>query len=209
MTNLLIAEHDNNTLSEATAKTLTAATQIGGDIHILIAGKDCKSVADQAAKLSGVAKVLHVDDDLFAHPIAESMSDLIVPLMDNYDVLLSPADTASKDFMPRISALLDSAQISEITGVISPDTFERPVYAGNAIQTVQSSDAKKVITVRTTAFALAKEGGSADIETISAPAAQSLRQRLPDLPRLRHLICRQFFPARQNYRLIACHGHPK
>lgn len=174
MTNLLVAEHDNNTLSEASAKALTAATKIGGDTHILVAGKDCGSVADQAAKLSGVAKVLHVDDDQFAHPIAESMADLIVPLMDNYDVLLSPADTASKDFMPRISALLDSAQISEITGVVSPDTFERPVYAGNAVQTVQSSDAKKVITVRTTAFAPAEEGGSADIETIGAPAAQSL-----------------------------------
>jgi len=173
MTNLLVAEHDNTTLSEATTKALTAATQIGGDTHILVAGKDCQSVAEQAAKLSGVTKVIHADDDQFAHPMAESLAALIVPLMNDYDVLLSPADTASKDFMPRISALLDSAQISEITAVVSPDTFERPVYAGNAVETVQSSDTKKVITVRTTAFAPAQEGGSADIETLGAPAAQS------------------------------------
>jgi len=173
MTNLLIADHDNKTLSEATAKALTAATQIGGDTHILVAGKDCKSVADQAAKLSGVAKVFHVDDDQFTHPIAESMSGLIVPLMADYDALLSSADTSAKDFMPRISALLDSAQISEITAVVSPDTFERPVYAGNAVETVQSSDAKKVITVRTTTFAATEEGGSASVETLGAPSAQS------------------------------------
>ena len=171
---LLVAEHDNAELKDATPKAVTAAAQIGGDIHVLVAGHNCQAVADAAAKLDGVAKVLLVDDAQFERPLAENMAGLVVPLMANYDTLVAAATTNGKDFMPRIAALLDVAQVSDITAVVSADTFERPIYAGNAIETVQSSDAKKVITVRATTFAAVGAGGSAPIEKIDAPAASGL-----------------------------------
>jgi electron transfer flavoprotein alpha subunit len=168
---LLLAEHSNSALGGATAKALTAAKAIGGDVHVLVAGQDCKAAADAAAKLSGVAKVIVADAPQFAHGLAEELAALIVPLAANYDVIIAPATASGKNVLPRVAALLDVMQISDIIKVISPDTFERPIYAGNALQTVQSSEAKKVITVRTAAFAAAEEGGSAAIESVAAPAA--------------------------------------
>jgi electron transfer flavoprotein alpha subunit len=172
---LLVAEHDNAHLSDATAKALSAAAQLG-DVDILVAGKDCGAVAGEAAKLDGVTKVLLADAPQLEHQLAEEMAALIVPLAANYDVVLAPATTTGKNFMPRIAALLDVAQISDITAIKAPDTFERPIYAGNAIQTVQSSDPKKVITVRTTGFAAAGEGGSAPVEAVTVPEAAGLSQ---------------------------------
>ena len=168
MTILLLAEHDGTTVSDQTAKALTAATQIGGDVHVLVAGSGATTVADQAAKLSGVSKVLLADDTSLANALAEPLGALIVSLAPSYDVIIAPATTSAKNVLPRVAALLDVAQISEITEVVSLDTFKRPIYAGNAIQTVQSSDAKKVITVRTASFAAAGEGGSAAVEAVSA-----------------------------------------
>jgi len=168
MTVLLIAEHDNDELKDSTAKAATAALALGADVHILVAGKNCAAVGEQAAKVSGIAKVLVADDDLYERPLAENMAALIVALMENYDTAITAATTSGKNYMPRVAALLDVAQISDITAVISEDTFERPIYAGNAMQTVQSVDAKKAITVRATAFAAAEEGGSASIEVVSA-----------------------------------------
>ena len=171
MTILLVAEHDNKTLNPLNLKALSAATAIGGDIHVLVAGNTCRSVAEAAAKLPGVAKVKLVESPQLEQALAEEMAALIVPMMAGYDVLIAPAASASKSYMPRVAALLDVAQISEITAVKAPDTFERPIYAGNAIQTVQSVDAKKVITVRTASFPAANaEGGNATIEAVSAPA---------------------------------------
>jgi electron transfer flavoprotein alpha subunit len=141
---------------------------------VLVAGHNCQAVADAAAKLDGVAKVLLVDDAQFERPLAENMAGLVVPLMANYDTLVAAATTNGKDFMPRIAALLDVAQVSDITAVVSADTFERPIYAGNAIETVQSTDATKVITVRATTFAAAGSGGSAPIEKIDPPAASGI-----------------------------------
>jgi electron transfer flavoprotein alpha subunit len=168
---LLVADHSNAVLGSGTAKALTAAKSIGGDVHVLVAGQDCKAAAEAAAKLGGVAKVLVADAPQFAHGLAEEVAALIVPLAANYDVIIAPATASGKNVLPRVAALLDVMQISDIIKVISPDTFERPIYAGNALQTVQSSEAKKVITVRTAAFAAAEEGGSASIESITAPAA--------------------------------------
>ncbi|MDD9908764.1 MAG: electron transfer flavoprotein subunit alpha/FixB family protein [Ahrensia sp.] len=168
MTTLLIAEHDNETLSDQTHKAMTAAAEIGGDVHVLVAGKDCAAVADQAAKLDGVGKVHLVEADFLANRLAEPMAALIVSMADHHDVFIAPATTDGKNIMPRVAALLDVMQISDITAVKSADTFERPIYAGNAIQTVQSTDAKKVITVRTAGFAAAGEGGSATVESMSA-----------------------------------------
>jgi len=165
---LLLAEHDNATLSDQTAKTLTAATEIGGDVHVLIAGSGAKAAADEAAKLSGVSKVLLADDASYANQLAEPLAALIVSLAASYDVIIAPATASAKNVLPRVAALLDVAQISEITDVVSSDTFKRPIYAGNAIQTVQSTDAKKVITVRTASFAPAQAGGSASVEAVSA-----------------------------------------
>lgn len=165
---LLLAEHDNATLSDQTAKTLTAATQIGGDVHVLVAGSSAKAAAEEAAKLSGVSKVLLADDASYANQLAEPLAALIVSLAASYDVIIAPATASAKNVLPRVAALLDVAQISEITDVVSSDTFKRPIYAGNAIQTVQSTDAKKVITVRTASFAPAQAGGSASVESASA-----------------------------------------
>ena len=174
MTILLIAEHDNETLSDQTNKALTAAKEIGGDVHVLVAGKDAKAAADAAAKLEGVAKVLLADDASLDQQLAEPMAALIVSLADGYDTLIAPATTNGKNTMPRVAALLDVMQVSDIVAVESADTFKRPTYAGNAIQTVQATDAKKVITVRTASFAAAGEGGSASVETVSAAADPGL-----------------------------------
>jgi electron transfer flavoprotein alpha subunit len=171
MTTLLVAEHDNASLKDATAKALTAAVELGGEVHVLVAGKDCAPAAAEAAKLAGVAKVLKADGDALAHQLAEPMAELIVGLAGGYDAIVAPATTGGKNVMPRVAALLDVMQISEITRVIAPDTFERLIYAGNAVQTVQSGDAKKVITVRTAAFKAAGTGGSAPVEDIAAPGA--------------------------------------
>jgi len=173
MSVLLIAEHDNNELKDATRNALTAAAKMGA-VDVLVAGNNAGEAAAAAAKLDGVGKVLHCDSPLFERPLAEAMADLIVPLMANYDALVAPATTNGKNICPRVAALLDVMQISEITDVISADTFERPVYAGNAIQTVKSGDAKKVITVRTTGFEAASDGGSGTIEAIDAPADSGL-----------------------------------
>jgi electron transfer flavoprotein alpha subunit len=171
---LLLAEHTNDALNALTAKALTAAQALGGDVHVLVAGQNCRPAAEAAAKLAGVAKVLLVDGAQYANQLAEEMAALIVPLMASYDALVAPSTARCKNVLPRVAALLDVMQISDITAVKSADTFERPIYAGNAIQTVQSTDAKKVITVRTASFASASEGGSAAIEAISAAAAVGL-----------------------------------
>jgi electron transfer flavoprotein alpha subunit len=170
MTTLLLAEHDNNSLKDSTNKALTAAKALGGDVHVLVAGKDCKAAADAAAKLDGVAKVLMADAAAYEHAVAEPLAALIVSLAGPYDAIVSPATTNGKNVMPRVAALLDVMQISEIIKVVAPDTFERPIYAGNAIQTVKSTDAKKVITVRTSTFQAAGEGGSAPIENATTAA---------------------------------------
>lgn len=168
---LLLAEHDNKALSPATAKAMTAAKAIGGDVHILVAGSDCKAVADAAAKLDGASKVLLADAPHLAHGLAEEVAELIVGLAPGYAVIMAPATSSGKNILPRVAAKLDVMQISDITKVLSADTFERPIYAGNAIQTVQSGEAKKVITVRTAAFQPVGEGGSATVESVSAPGA--------------------------------------
>ncbi|PSH59091.1 electron transfer flavoprotein subunit alpha/FixB family protein [Phyllobacterium sophorae] len=165
---LLFAEHDNETLSDQTAKALTAALAIGSDVHVLVAGKGAKGVADQAAKLAGVKKVLLADSPDLENRLAEASAALIVSLAGNYDTIIAAATTNGKNILPRVAALLDVMQVSDIIEVISPDTFKRPIYAGNALQTVQATDAKKVITVRTATFAAAAEGGSASVETVSA-----------------------------------------
>ncbi len=174
MTILLLADHDNETLSDQTAKALTAAGEIGGDVHVLVAGKGCGAVADDAAKLDGVAKVLLAEADHFEHGLAEPVADLIVSLAGDYDVLIAAATTSGKNIMPRVAALLDVMQVSDIIAVKSADTFERPIYAGNAIQTVTSTDAKKVITVRTAGYGAATAGGSAPVEKIDATSDSGL-----------------------------------
>jgi len=170
MTALLLAEHDNKTLKDATHKALTAAKALGGDTHVLVAGKDARAVADAAAKLAGVAKVLLADAPAYEHMLAEPIAALIVSLAPSYDAIVGPSTTAAKNVMPRVAALLDVMQISDVTKVLAPDTFERLIYAGNAVQTVRSKDAKKVITVRTTAFQAAAAGGSAPVEAVGAAA---------------------------------------
>jgi electron transfer flavoprotein alpha subunit len=168
MATLLIAEHDNKTLNAVTAKALTAASALGADVHVLVAGEGAKPVAEAAAKLQGVTKVLLADGALYKNKLAEPMAALIVKLAANYDAIVSPATTSGKNFMPRVAALLDVMQISEVIKVDGPDTFQRPIYAGNAVQTVQSADKKKVITVRTSTFQAAGDGGSAAIENADA-----------------------------------------
>jgi electron transfer flavoprotein alpha subunit len=166
---LLLAEHDNKGLAPATAKALTAARAIGSDVDILIAGQDCRGAAEQAAKLEGVRKVLVAEAPHLAQRLAEETAAAVLALMQNYNALLAPATTMGKNVLPRVAALLDVAQISDIIEVKSPTSFVRPVYAGNALQTVETSDKIIVGTVRTTAFASAGEGGSAPIETITPP----------------------------------------
>jgi electron transfer flavoprotein alpha subunit len=172
VTTLLLADHDNATLNEATARALTAALAIGGDIHILVAGKDCAPAAEAAAKLSGVAKVLRADGDSLARQLPEPVAALVVSLAGPYDTIVSAATVTGKTVMPRVAALLDVMQVSEIVKVVAPDTFERPIYAGNAIETVKSGEAKKVITVRAAAFKATADGGATvPVDTVAAPAA--------------------------------------
>jgi electron transfer flavoprotein alpha subunit len=170
MTILLLAETAKGALAPSTAKALTAAKEIGGPVHILVAGPGLAGAAAEAAKLAGVEKVLLCEDAGCDHQLAEPVAALIVALAGAYDVILAPSTSATKNILPRAAALLDVAQVSDIIKVVGPDTFERPIYAGNAVQTVRAKDAKKVITVRTTAFAATGEGGSAPVETVAAPA---------------------------------------
>lgn len=170
MTTLLVAEHANGALNDATAKALTAAAKLGGDVHVLVAGEGARSAAAAAAKLAGVAKVLVAEGGAVAHQLAEPVADLIVSLAGSYGAIVAASTASGKNILPRVAALLDVMQISDVTAVIDGETFERPIYAGNAIQTVKSGDAKKVITVRTASFAAAGEGGSAAIEDVAAPA---------------------------------------
>ena len=171
---LLIAEHDNASIKDATFKAVTAAAKLGGEMHMLVAGNNAGAAAAEAAKIAGITKVLHVESAAFERPLAEPMAAAIVALAGPYEHIVSAATTNGKNYMPRVAALLDVMQISEITDVKSSDTFERLIYAGNAIQTVQSPEAKKVITVRTAAFASAAMTGSAAIEKASAAADPAL-----------------------------------
>jgi electron transfer flavoprotein alpha subunit len=175
MTNLVIAEHDSQSIKAATLNTVAAAQKIGGDVHVLVAGHNAQAAADAAAKIAGVAKVLLADAPQLEQGLAENVEATVLAIARNYTHILAPATAAGKNVTPRIAAKLDVAQISDITAVDSPDTFERPVYAGNAIATLQSQDPIKVITVRTTAFdAVAAEGGSAAVEKIEAAADSGL-----------------------------------
>jgi electron transfer flavoprotein alpha subunit len=174
MSVLLVAEHDNASIKDATHKALTAASQMGGEVHVLVAGNNAATAAAQAAKLAGVSRVLHVESGSLERPLAEPMAALIVALAPAYDHIVAPATGNGKNFMPRVAALLDVMQISDISEVKSPDTFVRLIYAGNAVQTVQSTDHKKVITVRTASFAAAEEGGSADVVKMDAPSDPGL-----------------------------------
>ncbi|WP_025030561.1 electron transfer flavoprotein subunit alpha/FixB family protein [Nitratireductor aquibiodomus] len=171
---LLVAEHDNETLSDQTAKALAAASQIGSDVDILVAGKGARAAADAAAKLAGVRKVLVAESDALAERLAEPLADLVVSLADGYDTFVAPATTTGKNVMPRVAALLDVMQVSDVIEVVDAKTFKRPIYAGNAIQTVEATDAKRVVTVRTASFQAAGEGGSAAVESVDAPAEAGL-----------------------------------
>ncbi len=176
MATLLIAEHDHEALKDSTNKALTAASALGGEVHVLVAGggQGTKAAAEAAAKLKGVTKVLLAENAMYEHDLAEPLAALIVSLGGSYDAFVAPATSRFKNVMPRVAALLDVMQISEIIKVVSPDTFERPIYAGNAIQTVKSKDAKKVITVRTSTFGAAAEGGSASVENAAAASDPAL-----------------------------------
>ncbi len=174
MTTLLIADHDGATLNDATLRTITAASALDGPLHILVAGSNSDAAAAHAASIAGVDKVLQASDSAFDHLLAEPVASLIVSIADQFDTLVAPSTTNGKNIMPRVAALLDVMQISDVTDIISADTFERPIYAGNAIQTVQSTDAKKVITIRTAAYSVAENGGSAPIEAVSGPVGEGL-----------------------------------
>ena len=181
MSVLVLAEHDNRALKPATLNAVTAASEIakaaGGDVHILVAGKECRPVAEAATQVAGVAKVLLADDAAYEHGIAENLAPLVVKLAANYSYVLAPATTSGKNLMPRVAALLDVMQISDISAVEGPDTFVRPIYAGNALATVQSKDKIKIITVRGTAFApAAATGGNAAIETIEKAEAPGITE---------------------------------
>ena len=174
MTSLVLAEHDNALLKDATHKAVTAATQVSSPVHILVAGENCAAVAEAAAKIAGVDKVLLADAPIYARQLAEPMEALILSVADNYDAILAPATTTGKNILPRVAAKLDVPQVSDIIAVVSPDTFEHPIYAGNAIETLQVDAAKKIITVRTTTFKAAGEGGSATVEKIATAADPQL-----------------------------------
>ena len=170
MTTLVLAEHDNRRLNEATGKALSAAAMLGGETHILVAGKGVEGVAAEAAQLAGVAKVLLADAPALEHGLAEPLAALMVSLAGPYDALVAAATTTGKNVMPRVAALLDVMQVSDVIEVLAPDTFRRPIYAGNALQTVRSGDAKKVLTVRISAFPAAAAGGNAPVEAVTAAA---------------------------------------
>jgi len=175
MTTLIIAEHDNEVLKSSVLNTVAAATKIGGEVHVLVAGNDCQSVADAAAKVQGVSKVLLAEAEWLGHALAEEVAEVVCATAEGYSHLLAPATSFGKNVMPRVAAQLDVAQVSDIVGVESDDTFVRPIYAGNALATVTSSDSKKVITVRATGFdAVSPEGGSASIENVAAASAKGL-----------------------------------
>ena len=176
MNTLVIAEHDNQTVADATKKALSAAIALGNDVHLLVAGENCADAAADATKIDGVAKVLKADDAAFSKLLAEPLADLVVSLADGYDAIITAATTNGKNFMPRIAALLDMPQLSDITAVIDANTFERPIYAGNAIQTVKVSSAIKVMTVRATAFPAAGEGGSASIEDLTSTGDKGISE---------------------------------
>jgi electron transfer flavoprotein alpha subunit len=180
MTTLLIAEHDNNNISDSVRKAITAAKEIGETVDILVAGKDCNSVADEAAKISGVNKVLICDNDIYSKHLAEPYADLIVSLASNYNTFIAPATTTSKNYMPRVAALLDVPQVSDIISVIDNQTFEHPIYAGNAIETVKLLSEKKVITVRATAFQASEDQEAADIEVIDSVANPGLSEYISE-----------------------------
>ena len=180
MTTLLIAEHDNNNISDSVRKAITAAQEIGETIDILVAGKDCNSVADQAAKISGVNKVLICDNEVYSKHLAEPYADLIVSLAGNYNTFIASATTTSKNYMPRVAALLDVPQVSDIISVIDNQTFEHPIYAGNAIETVKLLSEKKVITVRATAFQASEDQESAEIEVIDSAANPGLSEYISE-----------------------------
>jgi len=176
---LVLADHDNASLKPSTLNAVSAASQFGGDVHVLVAGSNAGAAAAAAAKVAGVAKVLHAEDASYGNFLAEPLAKLIVGLSSGYDVILAAATSVGKNVLPRVAALLDVAQISEILKVVSPDTFVRPIYAGNAFATVQSTDAKKVITVRATSFqAVAAEGGNASVESVAAAGDPGLSQFL-------------------------------
>jgi electron transfer flavoprotein alpha subunit len=174
MTTLLVAEHDNQVLKDATNKALTAAKALAAPVHVLVAGSGCRGVAEAAASLDGVEKVLVAEAPAYAHMLAEPLASLIVGLAPAYDAIVAPATTTGKNFMPRVAALLDVMQISDIVKVIAPDTFERLIYAGNAVQIVRSRDKVKVITVRTSTFPAAGAGGAAPIEAVASAADPGL-----------------------------------
>ncbi|MDR5012143.1 MULTISPECIES: electron transfer flavoprotein subunit alpha/FixB family protein [Agrobacterium] len=180
MTILLIADHNSETVSDQTTKALTAARKIGGEIHILVAGQNVGTVAKSTASLAGVAKVLVAEAPHFANNLAEPLADLIVGLAASYGTLITAATSVGKNVMPRVAALLDVAQISEITEVVSPNTFKRPIYAGNAIQTIQTTDAIQVLTVRAAAFESTEDGGSASIKQLAASADPGLSTFVSD-----------------------------
>ena len=172
---LVVADNDNAHLRDGTHKTVTAALKLSSDVDVLVLGSGAKGVADAAAKITGVRKVLLAESDALGHGLAEAQADAVLALAGNYDAILVPATSGGKNFAPRVAAKLDVAPISEIVEVVSADTFTRPIYAGNALETVQTSDAKKVITVRPTAFAAAEEGGSAPVETVGGAEAGKTR----------------------------------
>jgi electron transfer flavoprotein alpha subunit len=177
---LILAKHDNKALNDATAKTVTAAKAMGGDITLLVAGENCAGVAEAGSKLDGVAKVVHVEGAAFGHRLAEPLTDLVVSMAGPYEHIVFPATTSGKNVAPRVAALLDVMVISDITGAEGPDTFERPIYAGNAMQTVKSGDPKKVITVRGAAFAATGEQAAAPVETADGPADSGLSSWIED-----------------------------
>ncbi len=195
---LVLAQHDNQTLDKTTLHAVTAALQLQPEVDLLVAGQGCGSVAEAAAKVAGIRKVLRVEAPVYAQPVAEDLAGLILSVADQYDYLLAPSTTTGKNVLPRVAALLDTAQISDIVEVLGPDTFKRYIYAGNALATVQSTDAKRVITVRTTTFAPAEaEGGSAEIVTVAAvdPAGlaefigrETVRSDRPDLSSARVVV---------------------
>ena len=180
MTTLLIAEHDNKILADANKKAMDAATKIGEEIHILVAGKDCASIAEDASKIAGVSKVLLCDDELYENHLAETYADLVLSISNDYSAILAIASTTGKNFMPRVAALLDIPQISEIINVIDSETFERPIYAGNAIQTVKSLSNKKVITVRAPSFQAVGDQDSSPIENINSSENKKLSEHISD-----------------------------
>ena len=172
MTTLLLADHDGAAIADGTRKALTAAQALGAPVHVLVAGPD--AAAQAAAKLAGVEKVLSATDERYGHLLAEPLAALVVALAGPYDAIVSAATTTGKNVLPRVAALLDVMQVSDVTKVLGPDTFERPIYAGNALQTVQVIDGKKVLTVRTSAFKAAEDGGSATVEPVSAAESSDL-----------------------------------